>query len=340
MKFVSFLFPLFFALNTKAQIKIYVHQHCGQKPIGIFNHPELTGTLVDSATTLFSIPKPEEPIKLSFYIDTVGFRIEHIWVEPNSLKFDIWLYHCKQYFCKITPLNELSKEDKINSYYIDYLGYRNEDRQQYIKKYNEFMTQYIKEHPNSFLSLAYALNIVGASDEDMIALLKILEPANGQYPSFQKAKNRLLYKNASKIGEPIVNFEALTLTGDTFSTKKLHSARGNVYMFWHAGCAWSKKMFPKMFELQRAYEKKGITFVYFSLDENQNLWEAISKEFSIPANNVSDLKGWYGPTPLKWGVSASPYFFITDAQNKLRTVTFGNEAGILEAEIKLLAQGR
>jgi hypothetical protein len=327
------LFVLFPGI-LPAQVEIYVHQSCQQRVIGVINHPEITGEPVDDQTMKFIIPKAEEPTRISFYIDTAGFKTERVWVDTSSKRIDLLVYNCKSYQSRVEQPNLLTKEERTNNLYFDYLAQKYEDRQAYTKAFNDFVIAYIKEHPTSFLSLNYASKIT-PTDAELAEILQILEPANGKYPTFQKMKNRLLYKGKVKMGEPLPMFEAVDLQGKSFSTQDLHS-KVTLLMFWHSGCSWSKKVIPKLNELRRKFAPQGAEFIYFSLDEHKASWESTVSAINPIGVNISDLQGIYGKTALELGITATPYFFLLDGQQKLQLCTFGNEVDLLEKTLQVL----
>ena len=336
--FLSTILFAAFRLLLMAQTEVYVHQSCQKKVVGVINHPEIVGRDIDAETILFNFPAESEPTRISFHIDTAGFKVERIWIDSSSKRIDLWVYNCKAYQSRVEHPNLLTREERTNNLYFDYLAQKFTDREAYVRAFNDFLTHYIQDNPDSYLSLNYVSKFAG-TDTEIAELLKILEPANSKYSTFQKMKNRLLYKGKAKLGEPLPGFEAVQLDGKPFTSKSI-DGKATVVMFWQSGCKWSKKVIPSMSNLQQKFFAQGVQFVYFSLDENRALWQESSATEHIGNWNISDLQGVYGKVPLEMGVSSTPSFFVLDGEHKVRLFTFGNEVGLVESELKRILKKR
>lgn len=340
MKKIFLLTTLFaaFHIAMTAQTAVYVHQSCQQKVVGVINHPEIVGKNIDAETILFNVPVGDEPTRISFHIDTAGFKVERIWIDSSSKRIDLWVHNCKAYQSRVENPNMLTKEERVNNLYFDYLAQKFTDRDAYVRAFNDFLAHYIQDNPGSYLSLNYISKFAG-TDAEIAELLKIVEPANGKYVTFQKMKNRLLYKGKAKLGEPLPNFEAVQLDGEPFNSKNM-DGKATVLMFWQSGCKWSKKVMPSIKDLQQKFSAQGVRFVYFSLDENKLLWQETSEANNLGTFNVSDLQGVYGKVPLELGISSTPSFFVLDGERKVRLYTFGDEVKLVETELKRVLEKR
>jgi thiol-disulfide isomerase/thioredoxin len=332
---LSITLILFFPIAVLAQTDIYVHQDCHQKKIAVLSPNGLVGIQEDKETLKFAVPQYDEPTCVVLSVDTAGSRIEQVWVDSATKRIDMWIYNCKTYRSGVKNANLLTKEHRINKYYFDYLAHRFPDRGLYLRAFNDFLMDYIQKNPKSFLSLDYAARLTEASDAQLREALNILEPANGHYLTFQKLKNKLLYKNAIKMNEPIFDFGGRTLDSTYFSIKDVNN-KATLIMVYESGCSGAKNIFPQIAAIQSKYVKDGLGVVYFSLDEDKASWKNISTNYKIPDVNISDLQGFNGKTALQFGITAIPAFYILDKDKKVRLVTFGEEAALLEIELKKL----
>jgi thiol-disulfide isomerase/thioredoxin len=288
---------------------------------------------VDKETFKFAVPKFDEPTSIVFSVDTASSHIEKVWVDSATKRIDLWIYNCKTYRSGVKNANLLTKEDRINKFYFEYLERRFTERESYLWAFNDFLMDYIQKNPKSFLSLNYASRLTDASDAQLKEALNILEPSNGHYPTYKKLKNKLLYKPAIKMNEPIFNFDGRTLDSTYFSIKDVNN-KATLIMVWESGCSGAKKIFPQIAAIQNKYAKEGLGVVYFSLDEDKASWKEISMNYKIPNVNISDLQGFNGKTALQFGITAIPAFYILDKEKKVRMVTFGEEAALIEIELK------
>jgi thiol-disulfide isomerase/thioredoxin len=316
-----------------AQTAIYIHQECHQKKIGVLSPNDLVGIRVDKETIKFATPKYDEPTCIVFSVDTAGYKVEKVWVDSATKRIDLWVYNCNGYRSSVKNANLLTKEDRINKFYFEYLERRFTERESYLRAFNDFLMDYIQKNPTSFLSLDYASRLTDASDAKLREALNLLEFANGHYPTFQKLKNKLLYKNAIKMNEPIFDFGGMTLDSTPFSINDVNN-KATLIMVWQSGCSAAKKIFPEIAVMQNKYAKDGLGVIYFSLDEDKASWKEISMNYKIPNVNISDLQGFNGKTALQFGITAIPAFYILDKEKKVKLVNFGDDAALLEAALK------
>jgi thiol-disulfide isomerase/thioredoxin len=328
---------LFFPITLFAQTDIFVHQACYQKNVAVVSHNNIAGIRVDSETLKFSVPKFNEPTCIVFSVDTMAYKIEKVWIDSATKRIDLRISNCKSYRSSVKNANLLTKEDRINGYYFDYLAYRFPDRKPYLEAFNAFIMDYVRKNSNSYLSLDYAARMTDVSDANLKEALDILEPTNGHYPTFQKLKNKLLYKNVVKINETIFDFSAKKLDGSNFSINDVNS-KATVIMVWHGGCRFCKKAMPKVVDMQSKYAKDGLGMVYFSLDEDRASWQEMSTNYKIPNVNISDLQGFNGKIALQMGITATPYFIILDKTKKVRAIKIGDDTEELETELKKILQ--
>ena len=298
-------FFLFLSLKGICQVELHIHQpKCKTKTyVSLANQPDIKAQYIDSETQVFTIPLPKEPKLYFFMVDSIGFQLERFWVEPNTKKIDFNLYNCKGYHFSVDKPNQLTIEERAKHHYIMYLTEKYYDKEIYIKEYKKYSENYIRENPASYLSL-YLIANNNFDSNTKLELLQLVAPANSEYSLFKKTERSIKYKYSPKLGDTIKAITANNINGKPFKIENLDK-KPTVFVFWMAGCKWSTKLLPQIAEMSKKYQNAN--FVYYSLDESKALWEQTSIEKQIPAeNNISELDGYLGITPLSLGVSATP----------------------------------
>ena len=325
------LFIVLFTRSIFAQVELYVHQpNCARKTIiNIANNPQYEPKQINEETQLFTVDTPDEPMELVFIIDSIGLLIEKFWIDPTSKRIDFYLYNCRQYRFYVENPNYLTREARADSYYIKYLLEKTESREEYLKLYNQHKISYIKNNPNSFLSLdaLWKLNI---SIDEKKELFKLIGDENKKYSLYNKifkSINAEINLDSLKLDLKFCNIDKDTLHFNSFENKPV------VLTFWMSGCKWSTKILPELISLDKNNE--DVPFVYYCLDENLEQWRNSSKKFDIPEKyNISELNGFLSDLPILLGVDRTPYFVIADINQKIILVTFGDELYLIENEIK------
>ena len=197
-------------------------------------------------------------------------------------------------------------------------NHRNELRNTYNSnsdKAKELMREFIIERPNSYFSLdlLYRNRQFIAKDR----LIKVVKNLETKYRDTENALaiERFLTMGEVIIGEPLVDFEANTLSGSPF---KISSLKGYyIYLsFWNTNCGPCRKenrFFNKNFESLPEHLK----LVSFSTDRTKAQWVKASEEDGIKWINLSDLKGNNGRIAMTYGVQALPTSFLIGKDGKI-----------------------
>lgn len=327
------LFFVFFTQSILAQVELYVHQpNCENKTVvNIANNPQYKPQKVDEETQLFIVDSPEEPKELVFIIDSIGMLIEKFWIEPSSKRIDFYLYNCRQYGFYVENPNELTREARAGNYYVKYLMEKSRNREEFTRLYNEYEIDFIKNNPDSYLSLV-AFQRLSISDDEKKELFKLIGDNNKKYPLYNKLLRKInsdVRLDSLNLNLKFQNIDKDTVRFNSFKNKSV------VFVFWMSGCKWSIKLLPDIIALDKNYE--DIAFVYYCLDRNLDQWKNSSAKFDIPKQyNISELDGLLGELPMLLDITTTPSFIVVNKNQEIVLITYGDELFWVEEEIKSL----
>lgn len=88
--------------------------------------------------------------------------------------------------------------------------------------------------------------------------------------------------------------------------------------FWASWCGPCRTEMPFSKKLRDEYSKKGINFVYISIDENANNWARVSKEMKLLDRDsylFFDFKN--AVTPREYNISSIPRYMVIAKNGKV-----------------------
>lgn len=245
--------------------------------------------------------KFDSPLKGMFSgYDAIGGKEQELLNKLNALQRP----YDRIYFSAFDSLNKkLFSNDEDEKRLIKIFT---EARDYSMKIYVDFG----KRHINSYLGLDIIYRNRKTIPRDSV--VNLYDTLTEIYKSTTegKALEAFLYETLAEKGHLMVDFEAKTIAGDLF---KLSSLKGKyIYLdFGSEGCIPCRM---ENQEISKNYARlsKEMTFVYFSLDKNMDLWKKVTKEDKIVWNNISDMEGDYGRIKTIYNVQAMPTSFLID----------------------------
>ena len=247
--------------------------------------------------------------------------------------------------------NELQKlqrpYDRIYNSALDSLmnkKYSNEkDKHRLINKYNSNQEKshsiYInfgKSHANSYLGMDILYRNRQNIPKEILD--SIYNSLKDRYKKTDLAEGigTYLYERTIKEGEYYIDFEAQTITKNSFS---LSSLIGNyIYLtFWSSGCGPCRaenRFLNKHFD----EVPNNLEIVSFSIDKNNENWIRASEKDQIRWHNVSDISGARGRVKTLYEVQAIPTSFLIDTSGLVvkRFNGFDSDKNLIEELQKLM----
>ncbi len=118
------------------------------------------------------------------------------------------------------------------------------------------------------------------------------------------------------VGKPAPAFKAVDLKGDTIDLYKIKSEK-ILLVFWASWCPHCAETLPELKKYYDPAHTGKLQIVAVSVDEDKNSWEQAIADKGYNWINIGEMKGWDGTIPEKYGVVATPTFFLLDKDKKI-----------------------
>ena len=183
----------------------------------------------------------------------------------------------------------------------------------------DYELNFLKENPNSFISLLIMERVLnsGAQGPDVLApIFEAFADNLKQMEQGQNIKEKLTELNKLSVGAVAPDFTAPTVEGDSLT---LSQAKGKVTLidFWAAWCKPCRAENPNVVALYNDYHDKGLNIVGVSLDRKEEDWKKAIEDDGLTWNHVSHLKFWQDPVAQLYNIRAIPATYLIDADGKI-----------------------
>jgi thiol-disulfide isomerase/thioredoxin len=178
---------------------------------------------------------------------------------------------------------------------------------------------YIKSHPNSWLSFVFLEKIVRAkqiSFAEGTALYTGLSTELKQYEQVKDIHKILSSYQTVAIGKKAMDFTANDVNGKAVS---LSSFKGKYILvdFWASWCHPCRAENPVMVKAYQKYKSKDFDILGVSLDGNKKAWLAAIKQDGVAWGQVSNLQAFNDKIAMQYGITSIPRNFLIDPDGKI-----------------------
>jgi peroxiredoxin len=179
--------------------------------------------------------------------------------------------------------------------------------------------QFIKDNPDSYISLMALDNIAYNSDySDIAPLWDGLSPALKASKGGKSFAERLPKMKAIAIGASAPEFAQADTAGKTVN---LSSFRGKYVLidFWASWCGPCRRENPNLVKAYNRFKGQSFTVLGVSLDKPgaKDKWLAAIHKDGLTWNHVSDLKFWDNQVAVQYAIRGIPQNFLIDPQGKI-----------------------
>lgn len=237
-------------------------------------------------------------------------------------------YHKNQKYSVQEKATELKPQDYIDFYsksgeYLEtslilkpsLINYLNVSKSNVEEGVDKLLAAVNLETPRGQTILSELIDIFNTYNMDKLKQKYLAEGNNLKCTINDRLASTLKSNNNTEIGAKMPN--NVFVNPIHTKAKSLYDVKSNkkIVVFWSSTCSHCEAELPKLLEKYAKLKAQNIEIVGLSLDSN--LDEFKSKANIYPWISDSEGKGWYSTYGDTYNISATPTYFILDADNKI-----------------------
>lgn len=140
------------------------------------------------------------------------------------------------------------------------------------------------------------------------------------------------YAPKIELGTLVDDFTVKTSEGEDFTFSSLKGSYV-ILDFWASWCPDCREEIPAMKELCKEFSPKGVKFVSFSVDNDEEAWKGALAEENMEWLQISNLIKWHeNPVANFFGMGWIPTMFLIDPDGKV--VCFALTAASMRSKLQ------
>lgn len=290
---------------------------------GTAESPELHYLLFDGNRGILPIILEEGNITVTAHVDSLN--TSKIEGTPSNDDFTSFIDGTKSIREKMASIQKqgMEAQQKGDTITMSTLTETFKEVQQEAREYEQ---NFVKTHPNSYISLMVLQQMANSPNSDKAA--ELFEGLSDELKNNEIGKALAKkFEGVKKlaVGSIAPDFSAPTPEGDTISLK---SSLGKVTIldFWAAWCKPCRVENPNLVKLYKEYHEKGLNVVGVSLDRKAEDWKKAIEEDQLPWHHMSNLKFWQDPIAQMYNIKSIPATYVLDAEGKIIAKNLRGEA--------------
>ena len=252
--------------------------------------------------------------KMTFTADIKKLREAKITGSITQKDDDVYFNRILPYLNVSDSLAKILREENIEQNYYDSI---NQVRNESSDKWDQVVHDFIREYPNSIVSLNNLNNMKKSYGKEITTELFSLTNEQSKQSKYGKSITRFLEINKDlQLGDHYVDFEEENIAGKNV---KLSDIKGKYVLleFWSSGCVPCRKENPNLVKTYLKYKDLGFEIFGVSNDSDRNSWIKAIKKDGLIWENVSSLSHGQDDANSIYGISRIPSNYLIDEEGIL-----------------------
>jgi len=195
------------------------------------------------------------------------------------------------------------------------------------KEMVSLQTEFIKQHPESYLSPLVLGGIArNLKPEEVESLISSLHPNIAKLPAIVEIKTNLTAQRAVAIGQKAPDFTLNDPNGVPVALSAKIGPKLLLVDFWAAWCAPCRAENPNVVKAYQEFHEKGFDILGVSLDRNKGEWIKAIADDKLTWTQISDLKYFNCVAAKIYAVNSIPANFLLDEKGMIVAKNLRGEA--------------